>query len=76
MENSRVTMKAKDAAELLGCSYWMLLEMVKRKEIPCITIGNRKLFREESLIQWLVTKEAASIDFSAYDSGKLRKITK
>ena len=66
MENRRVTMSARDAAKLLGCSYWMLLEMVKRKEIPCITIGNRKLFREESLILWLKTKESASVECLTY----------
>lgn len=74
MENMRATMKAKDAAEYLGCSYWMLLEMVKRKELPCIEIGNRKLFRKDSLIQWLANKESTSIAYPADDSGKLRKI--
>lgn len=62
MNNLRVTMSAKDASIYLGISYWLLLELVKRKEIPCIEIGNRKLFRKNSMDNWLATREASSTE--------------
>ena len=57
----RATLTAREAAKFLGISYWLLLEMVKRKEIPCVKAGSRKLFRRESLERWLENKEAESI---------------
>lgn len=54
-------MTAKDAADYLGCSYWLLLELVKRQEIPYIKMGNRKLFRKETLDLWLNNRESTSI---------------
>lgn len=77
MENMRITMKAKDAAEYLGCSYWLLLELVKKKEIPCVLMGNRKLFRKETLDQWLINMESLSVERTAVgDCEKLRKTKK
>lgn len=58
---NRLTIDAKQAASILGLSYWTLLELVKRGEIPYIPVGSRKLFRVESLAAWLATREAGSI---------------
>ncbi|KNF06975.1 DNA binding domain, excisionase family [Gottschalkia purinilytica] len=58
----RTTMTAKEAAEYLDISYWLILELVKRKEIPCIDLGNRKLFRKHSLNEWMNRKEQESIE--------------
>lgn len=53
----KVTLTAKEAAFYIGCSYWLLLEMVKRNEIPCIKAGNKKLFRAETLDKWMDKQE-------------------
>lgn len=54
---TRLTIDAKQAANYIGISYWSLLEMCKRGEIPYILVGNRKLFRTESLTSWLASRE-------------------
>ena len=56
----RATLTAKEASQFLGCSYWQLLEMVKRHEIGAIHIGKRVLFREKTLIEWMDIQEAKS----------------
>jgi excisionase family DNA binding protein len=53
----RVTMSAKEAAAYLGISYWLILEMAKRHEIPYIACGSRKLFRKEALDKWMEEQE-------------------
>ncbi len=53
----RQTLTAKEAAEYLGISYWLLLELTKRREVPYIPAGARKLFRRQSLDQWLGEQE-------------------
>lgn len=79
MDNNRKTLTAKEAAEHLGISYWLILEMVKRKEIASIKLGNRVVFRAETLDLWLENKEKESLIFetSMLDNsyGVLRKIS-
>jgi len=60
-EAARATMPAKAGAEYMGVSYWKLLQMVKAGEIPHIRVGNRILFRRESLDRWLAEQEAGSV---------------
>lgn len=55
---NRLTIDAKQAAAIIGISYWSILELCKRGEIPYIPVGNRKLFRMESLTAWLAAREA------------------
>ena len=43
----RTTLTAKEAAEYLGISYWLITQLVKRKQIPCSRVGKRILFRKE-----------------------------
>jgi len=57
----KITITAKQAAKLVGVSYWCLLEFCKRGEIPHISIGNRKLFRREVIERWLAEREARSV---------------
>ncbi|MBS4032643.1 MAG: helix-turn-helix domain-containing protein [Clostridiales bacterium] len=61
MMAERTTLTSKEAALYLGISYWLCLELVKRKELPCIEAGGRKLFRKESLDKWMQTREIESI---------------
>lgn len=72
-----VTMTAKEAAKYIGISYWLLLNMVKREDIPFIKCGNRKLFRKLALDNWMDQQEKLverekEIKVNKY--GVLRKI--
>jgi excisionase family DNA binding protein len=55
------TVKAKQAAKYLNISYWKILDMVKKGEIPHIKAGKLVLFRRETLDQWLVEQEQQSV---------------
>lgn len=57
MHIQRATFSAKEAAEYLGVSYWLILEMVKRKQINPIRAGNRYLFRQTALDEWMARQE-------------------
>ena len=53
----RTTLTAKEAAEYLGISYWLITQLVKRKEIPCSRVGKRILFRKEDLDIYISKKK-------------------
>ncbi|MGI6513509.1 MAG: excisionase family DNA-binding protein [Syntrophomonadales bacterium] len=57
----RNTMRAREAARFLGISYWKLLDMAKRGEIPHVRVGKLVLFRRNTLEGWLANQEAASV---------------
>jgi excisionase family DNA binding protein len=57
----RQTLSAKEAAKYIGISYWLILEIAKRKEIPCIRIGSRVLFRKDALDNWMAEREVESV---------------
>ena len=57
---SRTTLTMKETAEYLGVSYWLVTQMVKRKQIPCSRVGGKVLFRKEALDNYLKQKEEAS----------------
>ncbi|MEZ7892720.1 MAG: helix-turn-helix domain-containing protein [Candidatus Wallbacteria bacterium] len=59
--NVIITITAKQAARIIGISYWSLLEMCKRGEIPYIPIGKKRLFRQEALLRWLEEREQATL---------------
>lgn len=54
------TVNCEEAAKIIGISYWKLLEMCKKGEVPFIAIGKLRLFRVESLEKWLEEKETQS----------------
>lgn len=54
----KATLSSREAAEYLGISYWLLLEMVKHKEINPIRAGRRYLFRQVGLDAWMEEQEA------------------
>ncbi|MGG1685560.1 helix-turn-helix domain-containing protein [Pseudalkalibacillus sp. NRS-1564] len=71
----RTTLTAKEAAQYIGISYWHLLDLAKKKQIPHIRAGKRVLFRVNSLEDWMNDQERTSVDIeedSAY--GNLRRI--
>lgn len=57
----RTTLTAKEAAEYLGISYWLITQLVRRKQIPCSRVGKRILFRKEVLDIYLSKKENDSL---------------
>jgi len=60
-EIKRVTLTMKEASEYLGVSYWLVTQLVKRKQIPCSKVGGKVLFRKEALDYYLTNQEQNSI---------------
>lgn len=61
-ENSRALhFEGQEAAAYLGVSYWLLLEMAKRGEVPHIRAGKLVLFRKEALDDWMRQQEQLSV---------------
>ena len=59
----RTTLTMKEAAEYLGISYWLINQLVRRKEIPCSKVGGRFLFRVQVLDEYLSSKEQESVNY-------------
>ena len=57
----RTTLTMKEAAEYLGISYWLINQLVRRKQIPCSKVGGKFLFRVKALEEYLSEKEQASV---------------
>lgn len=53
----KVTLTAQETADYIGVSYMTVTRMVKRKEIGCIRVGKKILFRKETLDQWMTDQE-------------------
>ena len=59
----RTTLTMKEAAEYLGISYWLINQLVRRKEIPCSRVGGKFLFRIQVLDEYLSSKEQESVNY-------------
>ncbi|MEF2619376.1 MAG: helix-turn-helix domain-containing protein [Clostridia bacterium] len=59
----RTTLTMKEAAEYLGISYWLINQLVRRKEIPCSKVGGKFLFRVQVLDEYLCSKEQESVNY-------------
>lgn len=57
----RTTLTMKETAEYLGISYWLVNQLVHRKQIPCARVGGRVLFRVQALDEYLKEKEEKSL---------------
>ena len=57
----RTTLTMKETAEYLGVSYWLVNQLVRRKQIPCARVGGRVLFRVQALDEYLKEKEENSL---------------
>lgn len=57
----RTTLTMHETAGYLGISYWLVNQLVRRKQIPCARVGGRVLFRKEALDDYLSQKEEESI---------------
>ena len=67
MENlakvERTTLTMRETAEYLGISYWLVNQLVRRREIPCARVGGRVLFRVQALDGYLKEKEEKSLKY-------------
>lgn len=59
----RTTLTMKEAAEYLGISYWLINQLVRRKEIPYSKVGGKFLFRVQVLDEYLRNKEQQSVNY-------------
>lgn len=59
----RTTLTMKEAAEYLGISYWLINQLLRRKEIPCSKVGGKFLFRIQVLDEYLSSKEQESVNY-------------
>lgn len=59
----RTTLTMKEAADYLGISYWLINQLVRRKEIPCSKVGGKFLFRVQVLDEYLNNKEHESVNY-------------
>ena len=59
----RTTLTMKEASEYLGISYWLINQLVRRKQIPCSKVGGKYLFRVQALDEYLTKMEQESIDY-------------
>ena len=57
----RTTLTMKEAAEYLGISYWLINQLVRKKQIPCSKVGGKFLFRVQALDEYLTKKEKDSM---------------
>ena len=57
----RTTLTMKETAEYLGISYWLVNQLVRRKQTPCARVGGRVLFRVQALDEYLKEKEENSL---------------
>ena len=62
-EIQRTTLTMREAAEYLGISYWLINQLVRRKEIPCSKVGGKFLFRVQVLDEYLSSKEQESVNY-------------
>lgn len=58
----RTTLTMKETATYLGVSYWLVNQLVRRKELPCAKVGGRVLFRVKSLDEYLEKQEKKVFD--------------
>ena len=57
----RTTLTMKEASEYLGVSYWLVNQLVRRKQIPYSKVGGKYLFRVQALDEYLKNMEQQSI---------------
>ena len=59
----RTTLTMKEAGKYLGISYWLINQLVRRKQIPCSKVGGKYLFRVQALDEYLNKKEQDSVNY-------------
>lgn len=62
-EIQRTTLTMREAAKYLEISYWLINQLVRRKQIPCSKVGGKFLFRVQVLDEYLSSKEQESVNY-------------
>lgn len=57
----RTTLTMKEASEYLGISYWLINQLVRKKQIPYCKFGGKYLFRVQALDEYLRNMELQSM---------------
>ena len=60
----RITLTMKEAAEYLGIYYWLINQLVRRKQITCSKVGGKFLFRIQVLDEYLSNKEKNQLNIN------------
>ncbi len=60
-EVKRITLTMREAADYLEISYWLINQLVKKKQIPYSKVGGKFLFRVKALDEYLTKKEKDSM---------------
>lgn len=47
---TRTTLTMKETAEYLGVSYWLVTQLVKRKQIPCSRVGGKSIYKKSKKV--------------------------
>ena len=58
----RTTLTMKEAAEYLGISYWLINQLVRKKQIPYCKVGGKYLFSVNALNEYLSNMEQQSMN--------------
>ena len=57
-----VAERYKEASEYLGISYWLINQLVRKKQIPYCKVGGKYLFRVQALDEYLKNMELQSMN--------------
>ena len=57
----RTTLTMKEASEYLGISYWIINQLVRKKQIPYCKVGGKCLFRIQALDEYLRNMQLQSM---------------
>ncbi|MHB1042356.1 MAG: helix-turn-helix transcriptional regulator [Eubacteriales bacterium] len=72
----RETIEAAEAAAILGVSEWTIYDLARRKILPHVRVGTRRvLFRRTSILAWLDAQEQVSMTVDSEPAGKVRRLT-
>lgn len=52
-----LALRPRQAAQALGISERLLVELTRKGEIPSLTVNRARLYRSEALAQWLKSRE-------------------
>jgi len=58
--NGRLTLKADEAAEVLGIGRTKLYQLIYAGELPSFTVGRRRLISTSALREWVETRSHSS----------------
>ena len=58
----RTTLTMEEVAEYLGISYWLVVQLVRKNELPHFRVGGRILFRKKVIDNFMEEQEKLAFD--------------